>query len=240
MFERPWHRTVYKALEALNTRLLRDTCCYFGGGTRIVMELGEYRESLDIDLLCADSAGYRRLRSEISESSLGAILGKPLALAREVRADRYGIRTFFQIDDSKVKFEIVLEGRISLGGEELLILPLFCLDRTSCFAEKLLANADRWADRGVLSRDLIDLAFMRAAWGKIPDKAFVCACRAYGDVVTRSLCSALDLFITHETHRNHCLTSMDIHDEITLQRGIRLLREEHCDVYQIPLGGDKG
>lgn len=227
MFERPWHQTVQLALEALNAPLLNETCCYFGGGTRIVMELGEYRESLDIDLLCSDIAGYRRLRSDITETSLGNILATPLVLAREVKADRYGIRTFFQMGESKVKFEIVFEGRIHLEGQECLSIPVTCLDHVSCYAEKLLANADRWADRSVLSRDLIDLAFMRVAWGVIPAEACQRAYSAYGDAVARSLSAALDLFLSDGTYQTRCMTSMGIAEEATLRQGLQLLQVEH-------------
>ena len=34
------------------------------------------------------------------------------------------------------------------------------LSRTDMFAEKLLANADRWNEKSVASRDIIDLAMM--------------------------------------------------------------------------------
>ena len=37
--------------------------CWFAGGTEIVLDLGEYRLSKDIDFLCADVDGYRELRS---------------------------------------------------------------------------------------------------------------------------------------------------------------------------------
>jgi hypothetical protein len=117
---------------------------------------------------------------EISENSLGALLVEPLPLAREVRADRYGIRTFFDSEGEKVKFEVVAEGRIVLTAKTLPELPLLCLDQVSCFAEKLLANADRWADRSVLSRDIIDIAFMVSHWGKIPQEALDIAENAYG------------------------------------------------------------
>ena len=57
MFKRPHHQLVNQAIAALNADFLCENKCYFGGGTRIVMELDEYRESLDIDLLCADIHG---------------------------------------------------------------------------------------------------------------------------------------------------------------------------------------
>jgi len=103
-FARARHARVAAALGALNGTFLGDCQCWFGGGTRIVLELGEYRESEDVDFLCASAPGYRALRSAIDDRSLGKITAKPLALLREVRADRYGIRT-------------VLESRDALGGD---------------------------------------------------------------------------------------------------------------------------
>jgi len=101
MFKRPRHQLVSKILAAFDAGFLRDNSCYFGGGTRIAMELDEYRESMDIDLLCADIAGYRTIRTGITDSSLGPLVVQPLPLAREVRADMYGIRTFFDVDGEK-------------------------------------------------------------------------------------------------------------------------------------------
>ena len=78
--------------------------------------MDEYRESVDIDFLCAAQDGYRELRNTITNVSLGAIFARPVELAREIRADRYGIRTFLLSDGVPVKFEIVSEGRIHIDG----------------------------------------------------------------------------------------------------------------------------
>jgi hypothetical protein len=225
MFKRPRHKLVSRVLSAFAPSFLSDSRCYFGGGTRIVMELDEYRESLDIDLLCADIAGYRSIRSQISEHSLGAILAVPLSLAREVRADRYGIRTFFDIAGEKVKFEIVAEGRIALTAQNLPGLPILCLDRVSCFAEKLLANADRWADRSVLSRDIIDMAFMVSHWGAIPLEALAVATNAYGTTVHKSLKSAVALLQSDASYLERCITTMGITETERLESGLKLLSQ---------------
>ncbi len=75
-FRRPWHRLVARVLSTLNPALLASARCYFGGGTRIVMELDEFRESVDIDFLCSDRMGYRRLRNVVTD---------PRTLARGLR-----------------------------------------------------------------------------------------------------------------------------------------------------------
>jgi hypothetical protein len=223
MFRRPRHQLVSRVLSAFASDFLSDNRCYFGGGTRIVMELDEYRESLDIDLLCADIVGYRNIRSQISEYSLGSLLALPLSFAREVRADRYGIRTFFDIEGEKVKFEIVAEGRISLAAQVLHGLPVLCLDRLSCFAEKLLANTDRWADRSVLSRDIIDIAFMVSHWGDIPPEAITVAENAYGISVLKSLRNAVAMVQSDDSYLDQCIATMAITDTERLKNGLKLL-----------------
>ncbi len=92
------HRRIAKILHALNSNLLQEAECYFAGGTAIALSLGEYRESVDIDFLCASNDGYRLLRNSVTEDGLGALLVEPLKLRRDVQADRYGIRTFIEID----------------------------------------------------------------------------------------------------------------------------------------------
>jgi hypothetical protein len=226
MFKRPHHQLVQQVLSALNADFLRENKCYFGGGTRIVMELDEYRESLDIDLLCADSGGYRSIRSTVSEHSLGSLLSKQLPLAREVRADRYGIRTFFDVDGAKIKFEIVSEGRINLEAVNLDGLVIPALDRVSCFAEKLLANADRWGDKSVMSRDIIDIAFMVSHWGVIPQEAFVKAENAYGSVIHNNLENAATLLQDDPIYRAHCIDALDVSDRERLQAGLEKIREQ--------------
>ncbi len=183
-FARPRHAAVATGLAGLDAAFLEACQCWFGGGTRIVLELHEYRESADIDFLCASAEGYRTLRSTIRERSLGRIAARPIPLLREVRADRYGIRTVLALDEVPLKFEVVLEGRVALGGMRCRGLPVACLDHASCFAEKLLANADHGRDTAFLARDVIDLAFMLEAWPASEALAGAeRARRAYGPIV---------------------------------------------------------
>ena len=57
MFERPHHQRIARVLESLDARLLLKNRCLFGGGTAIALAHGEYRESLDIDLICSSIDG---------------------------------------------------------------------------------------------------------------------------------------------------------------------------------------
>ena len=174
--------------------------------------------------MCASAPGCRALRSAIDDRSLGKIAAKPLALLREVRADRYGIRTVLDVGGAPLKFEIVLEGLVALGGMQCEGLPAPCLDHASCFTEKLLANADRGRDDAVLGRDAIDLAFMVEAWSRVDalDGAER-ARRAYGAVVDDALRAAAQRLLDAEDHRKRCIAALRVVHVKTMLQGLRKL-----------------
>ena len=209
MFKRPHHQRVARILDALNAQLLTEAGCYFGGGTAIVLLLDEYRESVDVDLLCASHEGYRTLRNAVNENSLGPLLTQAMPLARAVRADRYGIRTFLMVDDVPIKFEIVREDRIPLQAQTHPGIPILTLSQVDMFAEKLLANTDRWADRSTTSRDIIDLAMMVHHWGPIPPSAWLKVEDAYGASARRAFVKAQEL-LADEAHLAECLRKMSM------------------------------
>lgn len=223
-FKRPAHQQVLAMLSRLDRAFLARAQCYFGGGTRIVLELGEYRESKDMDFLCANQDGYRLLRESVSNTSLGSIFKTGLALAREVRADQYGIRTFLENDGIKLKFEVVREARIELQGEKIAGIPVPCLSRRHCFAEKFLANADRGLDASTLSRDIVDLAFMIEGWSKEDANAGMTIARnAYGDTVLRSLAAVTTKMRNDKTYRNRCVEGLAIAEPRVLTAGLKTL-----------------
>ena len=164
MFERPHHQRIAHVLASLDGPLLREHGCLFGGGTCIALRYGEYRESVDMDFLVSDAAGYRELRQQLTGTNgINAITRQgamPLVALREVRADQYGIRTQVQMDGQAIKFEIVREARIELEapGPQDVLCGVNTLTPLDLAASKLLANSDRQADDGVFSRDVIDLA----------------------------------------------------------------------------------
>ena len=228
-FRRARHRTVARLLAALDAEFLAAHHCYFGGGTRIAIELDEFRESQDVDFLCAEIRAYRALRAGIGEHSLGPIapkLPEGVSLLRDVRADRYGIRTMVAVDGEPVKFEIILEARIDLGGARVKRLPVPALDRESCFAEKWLANADRWGDASVLSRDVIDLAAMLSGWGADSARAGATrATEAYGTAIKQAALSACEKVIADAAYRKRCLDGLLIQDARTQLKNLRNLEK---------------
>lgn len=185
MFERPHHQRIEKILHAFNCDLLSQTRCYFGGGTAIVLSLAEYRESLAIDFLCASNEGYRLLRNTISQDSLGALLKAPIQHLREVRADRYGIRTVLEVDGTPVKVGIVREARIEIQGCPHPVFHVPTLSHEDMQAEKLLANADRGLDKPTMNRDIIDLAMMIDHRGAIPDAAWTKVKMAWANMLSK-------------------------------------------------------
>lgn len=223
-FKRPGHQQVLAILSKLDGSFLARARCYFAGGTRIVLELGEYRESRDIDFLCSDRDGYRLLRETLSGTSLGSVLKSEVSLAREVRGDQYGIRTFMENNGIRLKFEIVHEARIDVEGVRVAGIPVDCLTRKHCFAEKLLANADRGLDASTLSRDIVDLAFMIKGWQKEDaDAGLALAKEAYGGSILRSLASVTKKMRQDKSYRNRCVEGLAITDTKTMTAGLKRL-----------------
>jgi hypothetical protein len=223
-FRRPYHRAVGQALRAMDADFLASAHCYFGGGTQLAMTLGEYRESRDVDFVCSRRSGVRALRETITNRSLGALFRGDLELVRDVRADRDGIRTFFRVGDTRLKFEIVFEGRIDVDGVIDSKLGVPTLRPEHAIAEKLLANADRGLDESTLARDLVDLAFAAASFGKPAfETGLALAEEAYGKAARRSLDTSLNAF-RRRAYAAQCIKSLAVDDTPTLRKGLRLLR----------------
>ncbi|AZN99032.1 hypothetical protein EJ066_18865 [Mesorhizobium sp. M9A.F.Ca.ET.002.03.1.2] len=184
-FKRSEHRIITEALGLMDRDFLIATQCWFGGGTAIVLKLGEYRRSLDIDFLCASAGGYRELRTSAVEHGVRAFFPEPVEPVRDFLIDQYGLRTVVRLKGQLIKFEVVREGRISLQGHFDADLNVPALVPADMFAEKLLANADRCQDRAVAYRDAIDLGMLVNAYGEIPIDALVKTQAAYGPDIRR-------------------------------------------------------
>jgi hypothetical protein len=230
LFERPHHQGVAQVLYALDGPLLRENKCLFGGGTLIALRYGEYRESVDIDFIVSDLAGYRTLRQLLTgPRGIAAIVRRdamPLKEARELRADQYGIRTALMVGERPIKFEIVLEGRIELAAptpndEVCGIATLTPLDMVT---GKLLANSDRWADDAAFSRDLIDLAMMSPTRGLLRE-AVAKAEHAYGNSILQDLEKAIDQMQNRQGWLERCMLAMAMNlPKAQIWERIRVLR----------------
>jgi hypothetical protein len=183
---------VAEVLSMLDAPLLAEHHCWFGGGTAIVLDNDEFRESVDIDFLVSDQQSYRQLRQIVRNHGLDALATGELAVGRTPSVDGYGIRASVLVAGVAIKFELIHEGRIDLDtpSPEDEICGVRILTRTDQVATKLLANDDRWADTSTFSRDLIDLAMMRPDTTALKAGAHK-AVDAYGETVGESLNKAV-------------------------------------------------
>lgn len=228
-FARLHHQAIGQVLYALDGGLLLRHHCLFGGGTVIAMRYGEYRESMDIDLLVSSGEGYRELR-QLTRNGLAALFRDhtlPFAQNRDVRIDQYGIRTMLEVVGRDIKFEIVLEGRIELEapGPDDRVCRIATLSPLDMAAEKLLANSDRWNDDGTLNRDVIDLAMMMPA-RPLLQEAVAKARVAYGDAILNDLGKAIDRMENRDGWMERCMKAMAMEmPKALLWKHIRALKQ---------------
>lgn len=230
MFERPHHQRIAHVLASLNGALLRQHGCLFGGGTCIALRYGEYRESVDMDFLVSDLAGYRELRHLLTGprglSTITHVQAQPLVTSKEIRADQYGIRTAVQMDGAAIKFEIVREARIALELPiaQDAICGVSTLTRLDLATSRLLANSDRQADDGTFSRDVIDLAMMDLPLRTLRS-ATAKAEQAYGPSVARDLGQAIDRLQNPTGWMERCMEAMAMQlPKAVLWKKVRALR----------------
>ena len=196
----------------------------------MALRYGEYRESVDIDFLVSDLGSYRSLRHALTgPQSMAAIThpdAQPLQQAREMRADQYGIRTTLRVQEQPIKFEIVLEGRITLDAPAPsdTLCGIATLTPLDMATSKLLANSDRCMDDGVFSRDLIDLAMMAVPLPLLR-QAVAKAEQAYGPSILRDLDKAIRRMQERQTWLDRCIQAMAIDvPKALLWQKIRALR----------------
>lgn len=226
MFEREHHRRIGALLERLDHALLLKHRCLFGGGTALALSRGEYRESLDIDFICSSVDGYRGLRERVRENDAGWIFREPVTLHREPRVDQYGIRFAAGIDAVAVKIEITFEARVELDDPrpEERLCGAWTLRPADLAATKLMANADRYADDAMASRDLIDLA-MLSDEPTLPAAGVAKARRAYGRSIGHAFERAKALLLEREGRLALCMKRMKMNlSEPTLRSRIDSLR----------------
>ncbi len=210
MFYRPHHVQVYAVLQQLNSSIFYDNFTYFGGGTLIALTNQEYRQSNDIDFICSlQSPGYKQLRTQIFDQGYGVLFHQleQIKLGRGI-TDQYGIRLLVEINSIPIKLEIIAEARFTTGKpRQLPWLSLPCLNQEDLLVSKLLANADRFMDRSILSRDLIDLTILRLS-SPIPATSLKTAEAAYE--VIRPLKTAIAQFQNQPGYREKCWQNLNI------------------------------
>lgn len=221
-FSRAHHQAIEKLLFKFDPDFLQENNILFGGGTRIALELSEFRESVDIDLFCIGKSSYRAARSSVTNISFGPLLrpGEKLNLlnGREIRADRDAIRAVLKGPENPIKLEIIkFENNYITSESRNDLFPIPCVSHEGCFATKLTANADRLEDN---IKDIMDLCMMRLSWGEIPNKSWDIACDEYGeDVIRKGLLRALEK-LTRKHEENIAYSINSLHIEKTLAEEI--------------------
>lgn len=226
MFDLEFHQKILRVLRNLDAEFFQANQIYFGGGTLVSLTHGEYRLSKDIDFLCPVGDSYRFLRQAVAETGFKALFTtqKGMTLPGDLHANRYGVRFAVTVDQVPIKFEIVAEERISLGQPDYPAwCPVPCLNQVDTFAEKLLANSDRWADASIASRDLIDLSMLRLAT-PIPQAALEKAENAYA--VIDPLVRAIQTFQTRPEYRERCYRALGIQVPERIVDGLDRLAED--------------
>ncbi|MEG3840840.1 nucleotidyl transferase AbiEii/AbiGii toxin family protein [Microcoleus sp. herbarium14] len=226
MFKREIHQKILTVLSHLNVEFLQECRAYFGGGTLVSMEHGEYRLSRDIDFMCPMDGGYSLLRRKVAEAGYDAIFAnrERIFIPNDIQSNQYGIRFPVIVDRTTIKFEMVCEGRIQFGEPNYPNWsPVPCLNQIDIIAEKLLANADRWPSDRVNSRDLIDLAIQRLA-SPIPQQAIDKAEAAYQ--VMEPLNRAIEYFQERPDYREKCYNLLSIAEPDRVINGIDLLAQD--------------
>jgi len=214
MFNRPHHQRIAKVLESLDADLLKRHNCLFAGGTAIALGYGEYRESVDIDFLVSDLASYRYLRNSVREQGLQVLMKSTDASqlqTSDIRSDQYGIRTKVFVEGKPIKFEIVLEGRISLAkpGKKDSVLGVATLMKIDMAVSKLLANSDRGLDVGMHCRDVIDIAMLNLSKSEFAE-ATTKGEAAYGEAILKDLAKVIDMLSEANGLLERCMKAMDV------------------------------
>lgn len=229
MFNREHHQKIAELLAQLDSRFMLLSSCFFGGGTAISLQLDEFRESIDIDLICTSSEGYGAIRAEITNQSFGKLFRAPVTLMRDIRADFYGARSVIDVKGTPIKIEVVRQDTSFLIGENNPVLGVPTLNKSSLFVTKFLANADRYRDRSVHGRDIIDLVFMAAKWGPAPAQAWATAEKVYPRIVRPAYQNALSQ-LQDPDYRQACLNALKIdaaHDAMIARYARRELSRDH-------------
>ncbi|MCC5611069.1 nucleotidyl transferase AbiEii/AbiGii toxin family protein [Nostoc sp. CHAB 5834] len=210
-FKLDHHNKILTILECLNCEVLRKGSAYFGGGTLLALDFEEYRWSKDVDFLSSvGTEGYRYLRTAIFDNGHEVLFNdlSKIQIAGNSTTDQYGIRMLIFVNDVPIKTEIIAETRFQLDPPRYpKWSPVPCLSLNDCFTSKLLSNSDRYADDGVESRDLIDLAILRLQ-SPIPKASIEKAEKAYE--VIRPLERAIELFQGRPDYREECFLGLQV------------------------------
>jgi hypothetical protein len=170
MFQREHHQRIARVLGALRIENLVQCGTLFGEGTALVLQLGEYRESVDVGFLCGSIEDYSRIRRGIYDQGNAFLFRESTKVSRELVQGRSEMRAAIDLEDGQrpVKFEILSEGYLGgLRPSQAEVCGAPCLHPQDAMAMKLMANADRGLDSTHQFRDLIDLLVAARTFGPL-------------------------------------------------------------------------
>lgn len=205
-----------KIAQGLNPELLGEMNLCLAGELVYSSFRPDFPIKNEIKLICSSLFGYAKALKLLTEShSITPPLfsnASYITLPRVATTDQYGMRFPIANGDKVIKVEI----------SRMCITPLIepeymdwapgipCLSRIDRFAEKLLLNADRWTDKSVESRDLIDLGMLRNLEGNC-EEAYDKGESAYP--VKAPLLKAIDYFLAHEDYQKSCFATLQINEK---------------------------
>ncbi|PSO50346.1 MAG: hypothetical protein BRC33_03455 [Cyanobacteria bacterium SW_9_44_58] len=247
-FQLDHHNKILTILESLDSDLLKESEAYFGGGTLLSLDFGEYRLSQDVDFACPmPGPGYKKLRKAIFDYGIKGLFNdeSQIKFCGNPINNQYGIRVFVEVNNTLIKIEIYIEARFQLDPPRFpKWSPVACLSISDCFTSKLLCNTDRYMDDSAKGKDLIDLAILRLQHS-IPKRAIKKAEQSYE--VIRPLIESIQRFQSREEFREKWFDDLQIDSEYLpkIIDGIDLLakdfelpatertfREEYDDFYK--------
>lgn len=209
------HIVIESALKKFNADFFFNNNILFGGGTRIALDLGEFRKSIDIDFLCPNKASYRAVRENVTNVSLGCLVKEDFDYVREISCTRDAVRAMFKFGGAILKLEFVCFDNYEISPEKNDSFPVPYLDRESCFYTKLLANSDRCMAHPY--KDIVDILAMCDQWGGIPKLSITKAESHYGVAVVRDLIRSLDDVILKKDEYVDRFIALDISKDYSMR-----------------------
>ncbi|TMS80556.1 nucleotidyl transferase AbiEii/AbiGii toxin family protein [Pseudoalteromonas sp. S554] len=188
-FKRQHHIKIQKLLNCFNSEYLEKNNILFGGGTRISLELNEFRESIDVDFLCPSLESYKAVRSQVTNVGFGDLLKTKLNLVKEIRINRDAVRAVVLIEDTPIKLELVNINGYNLKPDTNKPFGVPMVNRDGCFLTKALAHSDRQYSPD--NKDMFDILMMSKVWGKPADSVWENCERIYGKAPKQDLIKQL-------------------------------------------------
>ena len=208
-FRRPRHAAIMGVLRRMDAAFLLENRCFLSGGTAAAMELGEYRRAEGMRFLT--EGGFSAIRCGVAHNSFGPVFREQPDLAREVRPDQFGVRSFVNTDDGPIKLEILWTHAPPGVGAPRTGWPVPLVGRRALVTGLVLALFDLGSPKRAYFRNLVDLAFTSASWGNdvLADAMATCE-QAFGERISEGLATALRLALDHADAWAECMRDMSV------------------------------